>query len=110
MTAKAVFGDRHGIFGAVHAGSFASSVSFGAVFFGLILASGVLVGRMVQRWTLPTGLLVAAGFAFAFYLTRQAGTPLDPAAGPPYGYIFLCGVVGICAGRVTQRHSDTERR
>ena len=64
-----------------------------AAFFGLILASGVLVGKMVQRWSVPAALLCVAGAVGAFYVTG-----LKPIVGEPsVAYIFFCGMIGICA-------------
>ncbi|MEK6249890.1 MAG: DUF368 domain-containing protein [Planctomycetales bacterium] len=68
-----------------------------AAFFGLILASGILVGRMVGRWSPVTVVLVALGAAVAYKLTGLHGTAYDASEGPPYGYLFLCGVIGISA-------------
>lgn len=68
-----------------------------AVFFGLILASGVLVARMA-RPSGPGGVascvvlgLVAAGFAV--WLMSQGR--LAPLVGLPY--TFFCGAIAICA-------------
>jgi len=64
-----------------------------SLFFGLILASSVLVGRMVDRWNLAVVGLLCGGAAFAYWLVGQL-----PAV-PPEGnwYLFLCGAVAICA-------------
>ena len=64
-----------------------------SLFFGLILASSFLVGRMVERWSLSTVGLLVAGTVFAYWLVGQL-----PAV-PPEGtwYVFLCGAVAICA-------------
>lgn len=63
-----------------------------AVFFGLILGSSVLVARMIPR---TAGMIatVTVTTVFAFWLVG-----LLPAA-PPEGdwYVFLCGIVAICA-------------
>ncbi len=68
------------------------SATFGA-FFGLILASSLIVARLVERWGTGELVAAAAGAAFAFWLTG-----LVPAqAGLSYGYLFLCGMVAICA-------------
>ncbi|MFQ5733852.1 MAG: DUF368 domain-containing protein, partial [Planctomycetaceae bacterium] len=64
-----------------------------AAFFGLILASTVLVGRMNDRWTLGAVLLAIAGAAFSFWLVGRF--PVKPWEGD--GYLFLCGVLAICA-------------
>jgi putative membrane protein len=68
-----------------------------AVFFGLILASSFLVGRMVgvrnaQESVLPVVWgLAAAGFAsWLVGLPQLQGSETAP-------YFFLCGVLGICA-------------
>jgi len=64
-----------------------------AVFFGLIVASGVLVGRMVERWGPGTILVAAVGTAFAFWITGLQSFHPDPT----YLYVFFCGMVAICA-------------
>jgi uncharacterized membrane protein len=64
-----------------------------AAFFGLILASTVLVARMVGRWTVGALLTAGAGAAFAYWLVGRF--PIAPWAGN--GYLFLCGVLAICA-------------
>ena len=65
-----------------------------AVFFGLILASCVLVARMVKRWTPTSAAWLVAGAAIAYTLV---GLPLlkNPPSGN--GYVFLCGTIAICA-------------
>ncbi|TWT78520.1 hypothetical protein Pla123a_13130 [Posidoniimonas polymericola] len=68
-----------------------------AAFFGLILASGLLVGKMCrpstsgQLWRCV--LLGAAGVGVAYLLVSQAGISNRPGL----GYTFLCGCIGICA-------------
>ncbi len=64
-----------------------------AAFFGLILASGVLVGRMVERWSFNAVALCVAGAGFAFWITGLKPTPGEPTT----AFIFLCGMIGICA-------------
>jgi putative membrane protein len=64
-----------------------------AVFFGLIVASGVLVGRMVERWGPGTIVICSAGAAFAFWITGLQSVHPDPT----YLYVFFCGMVAICA-------------
>ncbi|QDS97437.1 DUF368 domain-containing protein [Adhaeretor mobilis] len=68
-----------------------------AVFFGLILASALLVGKMVkpansQRAGLCVALAIA-GAAFAYWLV---GLQAIQASDNPV-YFFLCGMVAICA-------------
>ncbi|NQT37428.1 MAG: DUF368 domain-containing protein, partial [Planctomycetes bacterium] len=64
-----------------------------AVFFGLILASSLLVARMIEQRDVLNFVLVAAGGALAYWLVAQ------PFMGgySGRGYIFLCGMVAICA-------------
>ena len=64
-----------------------------AVFFGLILASSLLVARLIRLWTPLAIAMLVAGAAFAYWLVG-----LLPAA-PPAGlwYVFVCGMVAICA-------------
>ena len=64
-----------------------------SLFFGLILASAVLVARMIQPRTAATPVLLAAGAVFAYWLVGQ--TPRDASAS--YVYLFCTGVVAICA-------------
>lgn len=68
-----------------------------AAFFGLILASGVLVGRMCRPKGTPQTigclLLAVAGAWGAYWLVSQAGIQNRPG----HGYTFFCGCVGICA-------------
>jgi len=68
-----------------------------AVFFGLILASALLVGKMVkpansQRAGLCLALAIA-GAAFAYWLVGLKAVQ----ASDNLGYFFLCGMVAICA-------------
>ncbi|NQV27613.1 MAG: DUF368 domain-containing protein [Rhodopirellula sp.] len=65
-----------------------------AVFFGLILGSGVLVARGVARWN---GLTVGALIAGVIAAWVVVG--LDALQSPPdtLWYLFFCGMVGICA-------------
>ncbi len=65
-----------------------------SVFFGLILGSSFLVFRLVRRWTVWCGVWLAASLVAAFVVVG-----LPTLSSPPEGlaYIFLCGVLGICA-------------
>ncbi|MEO1994503.1 MAG: DUF368 domain-containing protein [Planctomycetaceae bacterium] len=65
-----------------------------ATFTGLILASSLMVARAVPRWTPLNWLLMSSGTLLAFW---SVGLPL--LADPPDGnaYLFLCGMIGICA-------------
>jgi len=68
-----------------------------AAFFGMILASSVMVARLI-RVNVPTQLLGAAalgiaGAAFAYWLTGLSRMQAEP----ELWYVFLCGAVAICA-------------
>lgn len=65
-----------------------------AAFCGMIGASTWIVARGAGRWTSPRVAAALGGFAFAYWLV---GLPI--LAHPPAGlwYVFLCGVVAICA-------------
>jgi putative membrane protein len=64
-----------------------------AAFFGLILASGVLVGRRVERWSPAAAALAVAGTALAYWITGLQSAVIEPS----YPYVFFCGAVAICA-------------
>lgn len=62
-------------------------------FFGLIVASAVVVAKKITRWTLGVLLAGLIGIAVAFYIT--VATPgYTPEA---YWFIFLSGAIAICA-------------
>jgi putative membrane protein len=69
-----------------------------AAFFGMILASTVLVGRQVNVKTMwQTGvavLLALLGARFAWWLTSLQGTAADD---PSLPYLMACGMIAICA-------------
>lgn len=65
-----------------------------AAFFGLIAASALLVARMVERWNVAAVIAMALGALFAFWLVRQPALQQPPEG---LGYVFLCGVIAICA-------------
>jgi putative membrane protein len=69
-----------------------------AAFFGLILASGILVARMIrdrQTWQrVRSVLLGVAGALFAYWITTLSAK-LD--GEPSMVYVFLSGMVAICA-------------
>ncbi len=64
-----------------------------AAFFGLILASSLLVSRRVQGWRGAAGFYALAAAGFAFWLTGL----LPPVREMSYPYLFFCGMVAICA-------------
>jgi putative membrane protein len=65
-----------------------------AVFFGLILGSGVLVARGVSRWNAANVGALIVGVAAAWMVVG-----LNALQAPPdtLWYLFFCGTVGICA-------------
>ncbi len=65
-----------------------------AAFFGLIAASSFLVARLIQRWSAGVVALLLAGAAVALGVVRQPAFTHPPDA---LWYVFLCGVLGICA-------------
>jgi putative membrane protein len=69
-----------------------------AAFFGLILASAVLVAKMIKakrNTDVPVLVILAAlGAIFAYWLTGQTPGAVDE---PSLLYVFLCGTVAICA-------------
>lgn len=64
-----------------------------AAFFGLVLVSGWIVAKDVQRWTLTTGLAAVAGFAFGYAI---AAMPVGQAT-ESYLYLFASAMIAICA-------------
>ena len=62
-------------------------------FFGLIAASILVVSRRVSNWSGLTGISFVAGIAIAAFIVN-----LIPVATPDeLWFIFLCGVIAICA-------------
>lgn len=69
------------------------SVPTWSFLFGLILASSVLVGLMVRPWSPGAVLVCVAAVVLAYWLVGQL-----PAVAPEgYSYLFMCGLVAICA-------------
>ncbi len=69
-------------------------VSTLAAFFGLILASSLIVARSVEHWNATKILLLLVGCAFAYWLV---GRPEGIADTESRAYLFVCGMVAICA-------------
>lgn len=62
-------------------------------FFGLILASALLVGRKIKEWGTPKYIALLLGAAIAFYITVAT-----PATTPTaLWFVFLSGALAICA-------------
>ena len=65
-----------------------------AVFSGLILGSGLLVARSIDRWSPAAGIMFVAGIAFAWCVVGLSALQNAPEG---LWYLFLCGSIGICA-------------
>ncbi len=64
-----------------------------AAFFGMVAASGVVVLRMVPRWSAAAGGTLALGALAGYLATSHLQVPLEPGL----GFVFLAGAVAICA-------------
>jgi len=64
-----------------------------AFFFGLIVASAVVVAKKITRWTISVVLFGLVGAAIAYYVTIATPTQTPEA----YWFIFLSGAIAICA-------------
>ncbi|MCA9098495.1 MAG: DUF368 domain-containing protein, partial [Planctomycetaceae bacterium] len=65
-----------------------------AAFFGLIAASVYLVAKLVPHWKPLELVLTLVGALFAFWIVSRPALAHPPDA---MWYVFLCGVLGICA-------------
>mgnify|MGYP000595578330 CR=1 FL=1 len=62
-------------------------------FFGLILASIVMIGKQVKQWNLPTILAIIAGTGISYWVTI-----LEPSSAPDsLWFIFIAGFIAIIA-------------
>ena len=68
-------------------------VAIWSFFFGLVLASAIVVGRRIDRWRFSTviGLLLSAMGAYILVGLVPVNTP------ETLPFIFLCGAIAICA-------------
>ncbi len=65
-------------------------------FFGLIVSSAIYVALQIKEWDYKTILSVAGGIVIAYFITTL--NPVSSAGiDPHYWYIFVCGMVAICA-------------
>lgn len=62
-------------------------------FFGLIIASSILVGKTIVKWTIPVITWFAIGTIIAMYISSIETTVSNDAG----WYIFLSGCIAICA-------------
>lgn len=65
-------------------------------FFGLIIASAIYVGMQIKAWDYKTILAIIVGTAIAYFVTAVNPLHTDTIK-PDYWYIFLCGMIAICA-------------
>ena len=71
----------------------AHPIEIWSFFFGLIIASALLVARQIGRWNLPTAVSLLAGAAAASWITVAS-----PAQTPDaWWFVLLAGAVAICA-------------
>jgi len=64
-----------------------------SLFFGLIVASVLVVSRYVSRWSVPTGISFIAGGLLAWLIVNAVPVATPETA----GFIFFSGLVAICA-------------
>ncbi len=62
-------------------------------FFGLIVASTILVGKTISKWTIPIITMFMIGTVIAMYISSIETT----ASISGNGYIFISGCIAICA-------------
>lgn len=64
-----------------------------AFFFGLIVASGIYIGRKVERWNVSAIVLVVIGFIIAYGITM-----ISPAEGSTHPLmLFIAGAIAVSA-------------
>ncbi len=70
-----------------------------AIFFGMILASGLMVMRNIKLENLQQAMMAISlailGGCFAVWLTSLTPSPSED--GPMMAYLFFCGTIAICA-------------
>lgn len=64
-----------------------------AFFFGLIVASAIVVGRNIKKWRIAEILFLLIGGSIAFYITLA--TPSETPE--TIWFIFISGMIAICA-------------
>lgn len=64
-----------------------------AFFFGLIIASAIVVIRKIQSWNIARLIGLMAGTVLMFFITRFTPAQTTDA----YWYIFITGAIAICA-------------
>jgi len=64
-----------------------------AFFFGLIIASAIIIAGGIKKWNISTVISLLVGIVIAYFITV-----LTPASTPEaYWFVFLCGALAICA-------------
>jgi putative membrane protein len=63
-------------------------------FFGLVLASVVFVGKQINKWSIPTFVLLFLGAVIAYMITIVEPLISDT---PSLFFLFLSGALAICA-------------
>ncbi|MBQ4144281.1 MAG: DUF368 domain-containing protein [Thermoguttaceae bacterium] len=69
-------------------------VTFGA-FMGMILASVIILFRQIRKKDFASGAAMVIGAIFAWWITTM--DPIDAGQDHSLLYIFMCGLVAICA-------------
>lgn len=62
-------------------------------FFGLIVASILLIGKSIKKWNLASIIGILAGTAVAYYITITSPAETTDA----YWFTFLSGAIAVCA-------------
>jgi len=62
-------------------------------FFGLIVASAVLISKSIEKWNVGTLLGLIIGIIIAYYITVASPAQTSEA----YWFVFLSGALAICA-------------
>lgn len=69
-------------------------IAIWAFFFGLIVASVVVIAGQVRQWSLVGLLTLVIGALIAYYVAAQGTTASETTS---VFYIFFCGLIAICA-------------
>ncbi len=64
-----------------------------AFFFGLIIASSIIIARYIKEWNAKVIGIMILGAAIAFYITVAAPSQIPEG----FIYLFLAGCIAICA-------------
>lgn len=68
-------------------------IAIWSFFFGLIIASALLVSKQIDKWTVPVWIALVAGALIAYTITA-----LSPASTPQtWWFLLLSGAIAICA-------------